>query len=61
MKEYGTWRKGKSCEASQEVLKPNDGVVHSEKGSDMRTAREAERELSCCSEGSAVTEGLRWS
>ena len=61
MKEYGTWRKGKGCEASQEVLKPNDGVVQSEKGLDMWTARETERELSCCSEGSSVTEGLRWS
>lgn len=41
MKEYGTWRKGKGCEASQEVLKPNDWVVQSEKGLDMWTAREA--------------------
>ena len=61
MKDYGHWRKGKGCEASQEVLKPNDGAVHSEKGPDMWTAREAERELSCCSEGSSVTEGLRCS
>lgn len=45
MKEYGTQRKGKSCGASQETPKSSDGVVHPEKGLDVWTTREAEREL----------------